>query len=111
MEPRDYISAALWAWLLLLCVCICIQKRYFTGLIAVLPTLGVWLSIMVATPLSFSFRYVYSLFLCAPLYLIVSLRACREAAKKGAAETVEEARPEELAEAEEETAEAFIEEI
>ena len=111
VEPRDYISAALWAWLLLLCVCICIQKRYFTGLIAVLPTLGVWLSIMAATPLSFSFRYVYSLFLCAPLYLIVSLRACREAAKKGAAETVEEARPEELAEAEEETAEAFIEEI
>ena len=111
VEPRDYISAALWVWLLLLCVCICIQKRYFTGLIAVLPTLGVWLSIMVATPLSFSFRYVYSLFLCAPLYLIVSLRACREAAKKGAAETVEEARPEELAEAEEETAEAFIEEI
>ena len=111
VEPRDYISAALWAWLLLLCVCICIQKRYFTGLIAVLPTLGVWLSIMAATPLSFSFRYVYSLFLCAPLYLIVSLRACREAAKKGAAETVEEAGPEELAEAEEETAEAFIEEI
>lgn len=99
VEPREYISAALWAWLLLLCISICIQKRYFTGLIALLPTLGVWLSIMVATPLSFSFRYVYSLFLCAPIYLIVALRACRETAQKepteAEAEAAENARPEE----------------
>ena len=28
---------------------------------------------MIATPVSFSFRYVYSLFLCIPLYILIIL--------------------------------------
>ena len=34
-----------------------------------LPGIGLWLTLMIATPLSFSFRYVFGLLLCIPVYL------------------------------------------
>ena len=82
VEPRKYLSAALFVWLLLFTVVICLSKHNYRGLIALLPTLGVWLTVMIATPVSFSFRYVYSLFLCMPLYLIIALRSYEEAPEK-----------------------------
>lgn len=75
VEPRKYLSSALFVWLLLFTVMICLSRHHYRGLISLLPTLGVWLTVMVATPVSFSFRYVYSLFLCVPLYLITAIRA------------------------------------
>lgn len=72
-EPKSYISAAVFVWLLIGTIFICLAKRNFKGLIVVMPTLGVWLSIMVAAPVAFSFRYVYALFLCIPLYLMVCI--------------------------------------
>lgn len=78
VEPKHYISSAVWVWLMLGTIFLCLAKRNYKGLIAVMPTLGLWLSIMVATPVAFSFRYVYALFLCVPLYLIICLRSCKE---------------------------------
>ena len=78
VEPKNYISAAVFVWVMLATVCICMAKRYYAGLIPVLPTLGLWLSIMVATPVAFSLRYVYAVFLCIPLYLMICVRAARE---------------------------------
>ena len=82
VEPRKYLSSALFVWLLLFTVVICLSKHNYRGLIALLPTLGVWLTVMIATPVSFSFRYVYSLFLCVPLYLITAIRSYEEDAGK-----------------------------
>lgn len=81
-EPKSYLSAAIFAWLLLATIFICLGKRNFKGLAVLMPTLGVWLSIMAATPVAFSFRYVYALFLCAPLYLLVCVRSFRKEKEK-----------------------------
>lgn len=75
VEPKKYISSALFAWLMLGTIFICLTKRNYKGLIAVMPTLGVWLSIMAAAPVAFSLRYVYALFLCVPLYLIICIHS------------------------------------
>lgn len=77
VEPKYYISSAVFAWLMLGTVFICLAKRNYKGLICVMPTLGVWLSIMLAVPVAFSFRYIYALFLCVPLYLISCAEAFR----------------------------------
>lgn len=75
VEPKNYISAAIFVWMMLATISICLAKRYYVGIVPVLPTLGLWLSVMVAAPVAFSFRYVYGIFLCAPLYLIICIRA------------------------------------
>lgn len=77
VEPKNYISAAVFVWVMLATVCICLTKKYYAGLIPILPTLGLWLSIMVAAPVAFSLRYVYAVFLCVPLYLMICVRAVR----------------------------------
>ncbi len=78
VEPRHYISSAVWVWIMLGTIFICLARRNYKGMIAVMPTLGLWLSIMIATPVAFSFRYVYALFLCVPLYLMICIRSFRE---------------------------------
>ena len=75
VEPKDYISAAVFVWMMFATVCICLAKRYYAGILPILPTVGLWLSIMVAAPVAFSFRYVYAVFLCVPLYLIICVKA------------------------------------
>lgn len=75
VEPKNFISAAVFVWMMLGTISICLTKRYYVGIIPVLPTLGLWLSIMVATPVAFSFRYVYGIFLCVPLYLVICMSA------------------------------------
>ena len=78
VEPKTYLSAAIFVWVMLAAICICLGKRNYMGIIPMLPTLGLWLSVMVATPVGFSFRYVYAVFLCVPLYLIICIGANRE---------------------------------
>lgn len=75
VEPKNYISAAIFVWMMLATISICLAKRYYAGIIPVLPTLGLWLSIMVAAPVAFSFRYVYGIFLCVPLYVLICMKA------------------------------------
>ena len=75
VEPKVYISSAIFVWLMLGSIFICLSKRNYRGIICILPTLGLWLSIMVAVPVAFSFRYVYSIFLCVPLYIMVSIKS------------------------------------
>ena len=75
VEPKSYISAAVFVWMMLATISICLAKRYYVGIVPVLPTLGLWLSVMVATPVAFSFRYVYGIFLCVPLYVLICMKA------------------------------------
>ena len=78
VEPKNYISSAVFVWMMLATVCICLAKRYYVGILPVLPTVGLWLSIMIATPVAFSFRYVYAIFLCVPLYLMICVKAMQK---------------------------------
>lgn len=78
VEPKIYLSAAIFVWMMLGAVFICLARKNYSGMICLLPTLGLWLSIMIAVPVAFSFRYVYSIFLCAPLYIMVGIGSCRK---------------------------------
>jgi len=72
--PRWYISAGLLAWIMLGIIVLLInQTKKRSNICVVLPTLSLWLTLMIATPLAFSFRYVFSLLLCIPLYLLLVL--------------------------------------
>lgn len=71
VNPSHYMSAAIFVWIALYTLFLTIKRRNPAGMLVVLPAMGLWLSIMVAVPVAFSFRYIYSLFLCAPLYLLV----------------------------------------
>ena len=73
VEPKKYISGAIMVWLLLFTLFECLSKKNYKGLIPLVPTLGIWMTIMLATPIANSFRYVYALFLCIPLYLLTLL--------------------------------------
>ena len=75
VEPKIYISAAIFIWLMIGTIFICLARKNYKGLIPIMPTLGLWLSIMAAVPVAFSFRYVYAVFLCVPLYIILCVRS------------------------------------
>lgn len=76
VEPRMFINAALFIWLILFTITVCLKKRRYAVMIPMLPTLGLWITIMIATPIAFSFRYVFSLFLCTPIYIFIAMDAC-----------------------------------
>lgn len=63
---------ALAFWLILLSAYIAV-KRYRTKsiLYVYVPILGIWLTMMVATPVFAEFRYIFSAFTCLPILLIV----------------------------------------
>ena len=88
VEPRNYISSAIFVWIMLGAIFLCLSKKEWKGIICMLPTLGLWLSIMIAVPVAFSFRYVYAIFLCVPLYVMVTIRAFK---KKSTCQFQEEA--------------------
>ena len=73
VEPKHYLSSGLMVWFMLLTLVAALSKRRYRLVIPILPTIGLWLTLMIATPVSFSFRYVYSLFLCIPLYILIIL--------------------------------------
>ena len=70
--PRHYISAAVCVWVMLLSVFLAIgfRKGERWRCLPMMPALGVWITIMLAVPLAFSFRYVFAVFLCIPVYLV-----------------------------------------
>lgn len=75
VEPRNFISSAIFVWIMIGAIFLCLSQGNRKGVICILPTLGLWLSIMIAVPVAFSFRYVYAIFLCVPLYVLVSIRS------------------------------------
>lgn len=70
VTPKHYISAAVWAWIMLFTVVRLLGDERKKNIWSVMPSLGVWLTIMVAVPIAFSFRYVFAVFLCMPICLI-----------------------------------------
>lgn len=69
VRPKKYISSAIWVWIMLTILAIIIGEKKITNVIPILPAFSVWFTIMLAAPLAFSFRYVFAVFLCMPIYL------------------------------------------
>ena len=68
--PRHYISAAVFAWLGIFVLFFLLENKRSGDILPLIPALAVWFTIMLAAPLAFSFRYVFAVFLCAPIYLL-----------------------------------------
>ncbi len=72
VTPKHYISAGLIAWIMLLTFTYAVtdNKRRACAVLPVIPGLALWATLMIATPLAFSFRYIFPVFLCIPVYLM-----------------------------------------
>ena len=80
--PRWYISAGALAWSMLLSFVFSLKgikskkeiesnMGHIYYLLSIVPGLSLWLTLLLATPLAFSFRYAFSLLLCQPIYWMV----------------------------------------
>ena len=68
-----FYSSGLMFYLLVVSFIISFYKKKNKYWLAYIPLLAVWLTIMMATPIYASARYVYPLFICLPLYLAIPL--------------------------------------
>lgn len=68
--PRIIISSGLLVWIMLGLLTLMISRKRYGKLPVIMPGAAIWLTLMVATPISFSFRYVFSLLLCIPIYVM-----------------------------------------
>ncbi len=66
-------SIGLCFWIIALFAYIGKIRNGIKSLYMFVPVLGIWLTMMVASPVYAEFRYVYSAFLCLPLLIICSL--------------------------------------
>lgn len=67
------ISAALWVWILFLSCVLTIRNKKYKNLIILLPALLNWGTLMLATPIAFTLRYVYISILIVPLTIFVPI--------------------------------------
>lgn len=66
-----FFSIGLWVWIFLYLMLKAFFK-YKATVLCFLPVLGTWLSLLIATPVFSEFRYIYSLFLCMPVFLAIT---------------------------------------
>ncbi len=76
VSPKRYISSGMLFWLTMGSAMILIlrsKKDLMTCFMPYIPIIGAWLTIMIATPLGISFRYMYVLMLVVPLIPVIPL--------------------------------------
>ena len=69
ISKYDYWGSGTLFWILLLSVYLLVYYKKYRKITMLMPCFAVWLSIMVATPVAFSLRYVFVLALSLPLLL------------------------------------------
>lgn len=65
-------SIGLGIWLIFISFTVAIKRKNIKALYIFVPVFGIWLTMMVATPVFAEFRYIYSAFTCLPLLLLAS---------------------------------------
>ena len=72
--PRYCISSGFFFWVYMFSTMVGYsavpKKQRFKALLPAMPTIGLWLTIMIATPVASSLRYVYVLVLLTPLLVV-----------------------------------------
>lgn len=71
--PRKYISAGLLAWMMVTSLVITLCNKKYKYALIYMPVLIAWLTILIATPIAISLRYMYILVLIIPLLPIITL--------------------------------------
>jgi len=72
-QTMDFPSTGTIVWILLAGALLLLYRKNYRTLLAYLPAAGVWLTILVATPLYCSMRYVLALPYVLPFLLFLSL--------------------------------------
>lgn len=70
-QPYDFVSIGTLVWIMLFCAALLLVRKQWDRLIALLPALGIWGTMLVAAPLSCSHRYMYALLLAMPLIVFL----------------------------------------
>jgi len=65
-------------WIMLGVLTIAFSEKKWKVLPAMMPCLTLWLTLMMATPIAYSFRYVFSLLLCIPVYILTLVSSEKE---------------------------------
>ncbi|MCR4788798.1 MAG: DUF6020 family protein [Lachnospiraceae bacterium] len=68
--PQKYLSAAIFAWIAIYALFSLLADKKRKNVLPIVPALALWGTLMIAAPLAFSFRYVFGVFLCTPIYLL-----------------------------------------
>ena len=71
LEPKLYLSSALFVWLSFLSITLICHKKKYQHLLYFVPSILLWISIMIGTPIAFSLRYVYVFVLMVPFSFII----------------------------------------
>lgn len=80
---RDLFSIAFMVWLTFFCCVILILKRNYKYILAVLPLLAVWATMMIAVPTFCEFRYMYSFHLILPFVFLMIFLTYRKSNPSG----------------------------
>lgn len=59
------------SWLMLATIVVLLYKRQYKYLLVVMPTFGLWATLMIASPLAVSFRYIFAIHLSVPIFLLL----------------------------------------
>lgn len=66
-----YFGAGLFIWIALLAATLLILRRKGRYALALAPLIALWASVMIATPIAFSLRYVFAFAICLPGILLL----------------------------------------
>ena len=55
-------------WLIGICMFIIFKRKKITSLYVFVPVIGIWITLLVATPVFAEYRYVYPAIICLPIY-------------------------------------------
>lgn len=73
VSPKHYISSGLLFWIIVIFAMINLKMNGFRKTVPFALLLGIWITIMIATPIAFSLRYVYIFVLAIPLVIVAPL--------------------------------------
>lgn len=69
----DTVSIGSLVWTMLFCMVLLLYKKQYWYITALLPIVGVWMTLLVATPAYCSYRYIYVLPLAMPLIMFLAI--------------------------------------
>lgn len=78
LTPHLFISSAIFLVITLLGFIITLYRKKYKNLLIYCPLIATWITIMIATPLAFSLRYVYILVLALPLSILMPFLEIKE---------------------------------
>lgn len=71
VNPRAYISCAWFFWLFFVCAVFVMKHYGFQSGFLFVPQMAVWLTLMIATPLAVSLRYIAPLLFTLPFVILI----------------------------------------